>query len=63
MIWVLITLSFILQSIKLIIYKDVIEEKWKYLVDKSLFVITVIYYMLFFSFLSKWVVDLVKLHF
>ena len=63
MIWVLITLSFILQSIKLIIYKDVIEEKWKYLVDKSLFVITGIYYMLFFSFLSKWVVDLVKLHF
>lgn len=63
MIWVLITLSFILQSIKLIIYKDVIQEKWKYLVDKSLFVITVIYYVLFFSFLSKWVVDLVKLHF
>lgn len=63
MIWVLITLSFILQSIKLIIYKDVIEEKWKYLVDKSLFVITVMYYMLFFSFLSKWIVDLIKLHF
>lgn len=63
MIWVLITLSFILQTIKLIIYKDVVEEKWKYLVDKSLFVITVMYYMLFFSFLSKWVVDLIKLHF
>lgn len=63
MIWVLITLSFILQSIKLIIYKDVVEEKWKYLVDKSLFIFTVIYYMLFFSFLSKWVIDLIKLHF
>lgn len=62
MLWVLITLSFVLQSIKLIIYKNVIEERWKHIVDMSIFVITIIYYLLFFSFLAKWVTDIIKAH-
>jgi hypothetical protein len=61
MLWTLITISFLIQGIKMIMYRDLIDKKWVYILDLFLFIFILIYHILFFSYLIKWLVYFVKI--